>query len=113
MVFEKATYVYDNLIECREAGKAFPWHLKTKGEHSMSSLKELENLYNLFYEKTGCCLFDPEYDMYFNDYKKAVFDYKRTTKKELDKRRNLCERYLSNELSGIYQMCMSGEVNMI
>lgn len=116
MEFEKAIYSYKAVNECISAIKGFTITVQKRAEH-FSKCFELEKLYNMCLEKTGCILFDWEYTP-MKDYHKAVNDglcdkVRRVSKKEYDELLKHAARYLKNEILGIYKMMEHGEVNTI
>lgn len=116
MKFEKATYSYKALNECIAAIKGFTTTVSKRAEH-FSKCFELEKLYDMCFEKTGCLLFEWEYTP-MKDYHKAINDgmcekTRRVSKKEYDELLKHATRYLKNEIFGIYKMMEYGEVNTI
>lgn len=116
MTAEKATYSYKKVNECILAIKGFSSTVSKRGEH-FAKMFELEKLYDMCFEKTGCTLF--ESDIYtMKDYHKAVNDglvkkKRRVTKKELDILLKSATHFLKEQIFGIYKMMEYGEVNTI
>lgn len=116
MTVEKATYSYKKVNECITEIKKFSITVSNRADHFLKSF-ELEKLYNVCLEKTGCLLFEWKYTP-MQDYHKAVNDslcdkVQKIRKKELDKLLKRATRYLQNEIFGIYQAMEYGEVNTI
>ena len=116
MTVEKATYSYKKVNECITEIKKFSITVSKRADHFPKSF-ELEKLYNMCLEKTGCLLFEWKYTP-MQDYHKAINDslcdkVQKISKKELDKLLKRATRYLQNEILGIYQAMEYGEVNTI
>lgn len=114
MTTEKATYSYKKVNECIAEIKKFSVTVSKCADH-FSKCFELEKLYNMCLEKTGCILFDWKYTP-MEDYHKAVNDglcdkIRKISKREYDELLKRAVRYLKNEISGIYRMMECGEVN--
>ncbi|MDE7423949.1 MAG: hypothetical protein K2N51_09680 [Lachnospiraceae bacterium] len=114
MEFEKAIYSYKAVNECIPTIKGFTTTVQKRAEH-FSKCFELEKLYNMCFEKTGCLLFEWEYTP-MKDYHKAVNDglcdkVRKVRKKEYDELLKRAARCLKNEILGIYKMMEYGEVN--
>lgn len=107
---EVMTYNYKNVHACIDKVKDFNWTVKRKADH-FPMWSEVEKLYNFCLEKTDCILFDPDWDEYISEYRKAVSHIKDFTMKELDKMLHNCERHLKNQIRDIYIMMEKGEVN--
>lgn len=113
MTAGKATYSYKKVNECIAEIKRFSVTVSKRADHFSKSF-ELEKLYNMCLEKTGCILFDWEYTP-MQEYHKAVNDglcdkIRKISKKELDELLKRATRYLKNEIYGIYQAMEYGEV---
>lgn len=110
MNIEKATYSYKAVNEAIKKVKAQNWTITKKASHSALAT-EVKGLFQFCYEKTNCLLFDPDFEPYIIEYCRAAYNYKNYTKKELDIKLGFCKRFLQRELTNIYNMMLSGEVN--
>ena len=109
----RATYSRRNVQECSDAFKNTTFTCRKKAEH-FNKACEIEALYELCYEKTGCCLFNPQSTAsYSRDYMRAAYNIKEHTKKELDALLNQCFLDLRWELRGIRTLMRDGEVNVV
>lgn len=108
MNFEKACYSYLAMRECINAVKNTAWTVKRRTGHKAKCI-EIKKLFEFCYDKTKCCLFEPEYtpcQTYLRDcYIKGI------SKKELDSELKACYRYLANELTEIRRIMEVGEVD--
>lgn len=116
MELEKATYSYKAVNECMTAIKKFTTTVQKRDEH-FSKCFELEKLYDMCLEKTGCIIFDWEYTP-MKKYHVAVNDglcvkVRRVSKKEYDELLKRATRYLKIQIFEISKMMEYGEVNTI
>ena len=110
----KATYSCKAIRECVEAVKKFNWSAPRKKQDFWNREIELELLYRFLYNKTECCLFEPnEYNYYFWNFFKIVSVYKDTTRKELVAALKQNELYIKSEIKSIWNMMYKGEVNTV
>lgn len=109
MVFEKATYSTKAVLECRDRIRNFDWTTNKKSQYTWERCRELQNLFEFCYQKTNCILFADGWTP-FDDFSKAMSN--KPTKKELDRTFKACERYLKQEIFGIWQLMQAGEVNV-
>lgn len=109
MKIEKATYSYKSICECISIIKEFDFSFKSCA--CLDGLNNLEKLHDELEEKTGCILFNSDWDFYFQEFKKLLFQ--KATKKEKEKALKLTARYLQNQIIEIFSLIQSGEVNVI
>ena len=117
MQIEKAIYSYKAINECIREIKNFTTTVSKRAEH-FAKYFELKKLYDLCYKKTNCILFDCEWSLSMENYKKAVNDglcekTRRVSKKEYDELLKSSIKYLKSEIRGIYALMENGEVNTI
>lgn len=110
MQIEKATYSYTTVNEGIKQTKAYNQTVKHKNEH-FSKAMELKKVYEYCSDNINRFLFDPDF-WYMKDYFRAAYNFKQYTKKDLDKMQLAALRYLQNELTGIKQAMLTGEVNV-
>ena len=108
--FEKATYSYNAVKECRRKVLMTATTVRVKSQHSWKCY-EIEKLFDECYDRTGCCLFDAEYSVW-KEYSKLV-NSKGSTKKAMDNALKACCRFLLRELDDILKDINSGVVNSI
>jgi hypothetical protein len=109
MEFEVATYSYSALAECADLVKSTKWSVNKGIEHT-SKCFEVKRVFEFCEEKTGCCLFEPDFSPWA-DYMKLVNI--KASKKKLDAVLRTCYRFVCNELNGIVSMMKTGEVNAV
>ena len=111
---DKMTYSWKAIRECVEAVKKFNWSAPRKKQDFWNREIELELLYNFLYNKTECCLFQPdEYNYYFWNFFKMVSVYKDATRKELAAALKQNELYIKSEIKSIWNMMYIREVNTV
>ena len=111
---DKMTYSWKAIRECVEAVKKFDWTPPRKKQDFWNREIELELLYRFLYNKTECCLFQPdEYNYYFWNFFKMVSVYKDATRKELAAALKQNESYIKSEIKSIWNMMGCGEVNTV
>lgn len=108
MTIEKATYSESAVLDCRDRIKEFDWTTDKKSKYTWERYRGLQELFEFCYQKTGCLLFADGWGP-FGDFSKAMSG--KPTKKDLDRTFKACERYLKQEITGIWQLMQSGEVN--
>jgi hypothetical protein len=111
MEFVKATYSYKALMDCVDAIKACGWTVKHKAEHTWKCYNDVQKVFDLCYEKTGCVSFRLDWALEWEDYTKAI--ERKATKQELDMCLRRCELLLKREINEIRTMMETGEVNSI
>lgn len=109
MKMELATYSFKAIFECIEALKTFSFDAKALS--CIDGVNKVSALYDFLYEKTNCLIFDKDFDLYFDDFRKSVFE--KTTKKEKAKKLRFVELHLKNNIKDIYIMMQNHEVNVV
>lgn len=109
---DRMTYSYSKLRECVELVKGINVTVRRKNEH-FAKANELTKVYEKCFENTQCVLFEPDWASYLEDYRKASYNYKNFTGKELTHMEERAIRYLQNQLNDLYRLMQTGEVNSI
>lgn len=107
---ERMIYSYSKIQKCFDKIKSINFHVNSKAEH-FSKWIEISHLFDFCFENTGCLLFNTEWSSEYRNYTKMINQMKQFSKKEMDKALRVCELYLKNEITSIYNEMKSGEVD--
>lgn len=108
MEFAKACYSYESMYSCMDKVKELPGTPGKKPQHQAVCYGALLQAFDYCLEKTDCCLFEADFSPW-RDYADALKQGR--AKRELDQLYRACIRFLKNELSGIFSMMETGEVD--
>lgn len=110
ILFEKATYNYNSLMDCREAIQKLTKTVGKKNEYFAVAC-EYKKCFDFCFEKTKCFTFEFSYTV-GEDFYKAAYDYKNHKTHELESLRRRTILYLEHEISEIYDAGIKGDVNL-
>jgi hypothetical protein len=108
MKFERACYSVSKLNKCANMIRATNWTVSRKNEH-FAKCWEINEIFQYAADNINRWLFDPEIEL--KEYRRAAFDYKEYTKKELDSMLRLEYRFICSELNDIKAAIVTGEVD--
>lgn len=103
-------YKYNNILKCIDVVKALNTTAGNKADHHCLC-HEVKKAFDFCYDMTSCALFDIVCSDAMYSYNQAInYNYKDTTKKELDKMLKRSIDYLKNELIAIHRGIEAGEL---
>lgn len=103
-------YNYNNVLKCIETVKSLSTTASKKADHHYLWY-EVKKAFDFCYDMTSCALFETVFSDAMCNYNQAInYNFKGTTKKELDKMLKRSVNYLKNELIIIHRGIEAGDL---